>query len=88
MKTVQKTPETEHIVEYCFSQKQQQFVVRFLDGGSYAIKVAELPKKMLTKKPDWTTAKLATNNQAIVFKAGRELRQIPCKIIRKRGRIV
>lgn len=82
--------EYEHIVEFSFNPKQEKFVVRFLDGKSYALAIEALPKKMQTKKPDWGNAYLSGTKDAIVTVAGngKEIREIPAFIIHAKGKEV
>ena len=80
--------EYEFIVEYSFNAKQETFVVRFLNGDSYALKVLDLPKKMLTKKPKWDNAQLAPDKNAIIYEAGADLRQIMAHVIHAKGRLL
>ncbi len=80
----------EHIVEFSFIPKAEKFVVRFLDGKSYALEIAALPKKMQTKKPAWEDAYLSGSRDAIVTTAGngKEVREIPAFIIHAKGKEV
>ncbi len=82
--------EYEHIVEFSFNPKQEKFVVRFLDGKSYAIEITALPKKMQTKKPVWAEAYLSGSRDAIVTVTGNgnEVREIPAFMIHAKGREV
>lgn len=74
------------IVEFCFIPKEQHFVIRFLDNNSYVLKVADLPKKMLTKKPQWEDAAISPERDSILVQAGGDLRVIPFHIIHARGK--
>lgn len=87
---VQKIPpkEYETIVEFSFNIRQETLVIRFLNGDSYALKVENLPKKMLTKKPNWETSRLAPNKNALLYDAGNEIRQIPAHTIHSKGRLL
>ena len=80
--------EYEHIVEFSFNPKQEKFVVRFLDGKSYAIKISALPKKLQTKKPSWEDAYLSGPRDAIitVTGSGNEIREIPAFMIHAKGK--
>ena len=80
--------EYEFIVEYSFNVKQEVFVVRFLNGDSYALKVADLPKKMITKKPDWENAQISKDKNTLVYKAGSDLRQILAHVIHSKGKLL
>lgn len=82
--------EYESIVEFSFNPKQEKFVVRFLDGKSYALEVTALPKKMQTKKPDWENAYLSGSRDAIVIIAAnnKEVREIPAFVIHSKGKEV
>jgi hypothetical protein len=75
----------EHIVEYSYNVKSNCFVIRFLDGSSYALKTADLPKKMQTKKPNWETAILNENKSGLVVQAGSDFRLIAAHVIHARG---
>ncbi|MHA2279523.1 MAG: hypothetical protein ACXAC5_01340 [Promethearchaeota archaeon] len=80
--------EYECIVEFSFNPKQERFVVRFLDGKSYALDIIDLPKKMQTKKPAWEDTYLAGNKSALVIEAGKEIREIPAFMIHSKGKEV
>lgn len=80
--------EFERVVEYSFNPKSECFVVRFLDGSSYLLSVADLPKKMQTKKPGWEYAVLNEERTAIIVQAGDDLRQIPSHVIHSRGKLL
>lgn len=80
--------EYECIVEFSFNPKQERFVVRFLDGKSYALDITNLPKKMQTKKPEWETAYLSGDKSALVLEVGKEVREIPAFMIHSRGQEV
>lgn len=80
--------EFERIVEFSFQKKEEQFVIRFLNNASYVLKVADLPKKMLTKKPQWEEAELSHNNSALLVQAGKEFRVIPSHVIHSKGTLV
>lgn len=81
-------PEYEIIVEFSFNSRQQIFVLRFLNGDSYALKVDNLPKKMLSKKPDWETARLNKEKNALLYDAGNEIRQILAHTIHSKGKLL
>ena len=74
------------IVEYSFNPRQQSFVVRFLNGESYSLKITDLPKKMLTKKPVWDSTHLNDSKTALIYNAGEEMRQIMFHVIHSRGK--
>jgi len=78
----------EQIVEFSFNPKQETFVVRFLDGKSYALGIADLPKKMQTKKPDWENAYLSGDKSILIIHAGKEVREIPAFMIHSKGKEV
>ncbi len=80
--------EYEVIVEYSFNPKTELFVVRFLSGESYALKVNELPKKMCTKKPDWERTRLSDDKKAIIFEASGEERQLIAPVIHSKGKLL
>lgn len=82
--------EYEYIVEFSFNPKQEKFVVRFLDGKSYALDISSLPKKMQTKKPAWEETYLSGSRNALVTVAGngKEIREIPAFIIHAKGKEV
>ncbi len=84
------TAEYESIVEFSFNPKQEKFVVRFLDGKSYALEITAMPKKMQTKKPDWENSYLSGSHDAIVVIAasGKEVREIPAYVIHSKGKEV
>ncbi len=76
------------IIEYCYHEKHERFVIRFLDGSSYALKVSDLPKKLQTKKPKWEEATLSEDHASLIVFAGNDERQIPAHIIHARGKSV
>ena len=78
--------EIKKIVEFSYQPKLNQFVVRFLDGNTYALKTVDLPKKLQTRKPKWAEAVLSPSHSSIIFEAGKDLRQIPFHTIHSRGR--
>lgn len=80
--------EFERVVEYSYNEKSACFVVRFLDGSSYLLAIADLPKKMQTKKPEWEEAVLNEDKTAIIVQAGDDLRQIPSHVIHSRGKLL
>ena len=80
--------EYERIVEYSFNPKQETFVVRFLSGESYALNISNLPKKMLTKKPDWKNSYLSDDQDSIIFPAGKDFRLIAAHVIHSRGKLL
>lgn len=80
--------EYERIVEFSFNEKNQRFVVRFLDGSSYVLHVNDLPKKMQTKKPRWVEAQLNKERTALLVNTNKEIRQIHCHIIHSRGKVL
>jgi len=80
--------EYEYIVEYCFQPKQEQFVIRFLDGSSYILQVADLPKKFLTKKPNWEEAALSEDHTSLLVQAKKDVRAIPSHLIHSKGKTV
>lgn len=80
--------EYECIVEFSFNPRQQRFVVRFLDGKSYLLDIADLPKKMQTKKPEWENAYLSGDRTSIIVHANKEPREIPAFMIHSKGREV
>lgn len=80
--------EFERIVEFCFIEKEQRFVVRFLDGSSYSLPISDLPKKLQTKKSEWNESTLSDDRDSILVKAGKDIHQIPAHIIHARGTIL
>jgi len=80
--------EYETIVEFSFNTKQDTFVVRFLSGESYALKTADLPKKLQTKSPEWDKSVLSKERTSLIFPAGKEWRQIPSHTIHSRGKLL
>jgi hypothetical protein len=80
--------EYEQIVEFCFLPKEEQFVIRFLDNTSYVLRVADLPKKMLTRKPLWENATVSKDRNALLVLAGSEFREVPAHVIHSRGRLL
>lgn len=78
----------ECIVEYCYNSKQETFVIRFLNGDFYSLKISDLPKKMLTKKPDWENTKLSPEKNALIYEAGGDLRQILAHTIHAKGKLL
>lgn len=80
--------EYEQIVEFCYIPKQENYVIRFLSGECYTLKVTDLPKKMQTKSPDWENAVLSQEKNYILVTAGKELRQIACHVIHSKGKLL
>ena len=80
--------EFEFIVEYSYQSKNKQFVVRFLDGSSYLLKIEDLPKNLQTKKPEWDESKLSATKNSIEFTANGEKREIPFHMIHARGTVL
>lgn len=80
--------EYETIVEFSFNAKQEQFVIRFLDGSSYMLKIADLPKKMQTKKPPWKEATLSPNRNSLVVKMEKEIREVLSHMIHSKGTLI
>ena len=76
------------IVEYSYDPKSEQFVIRFLDNNSYVLKVADLPKKLQTRKPDWETAQLSNERDGLIVQAGKESKCIPFNVIHSRGTLL
>jgi len=80
--------EFELIVEFSYLPKQGKFVVRFLDGSSYALDIIDLPKKMQTKKPAWEETSLSPTRNSLIIIVGNEIRQIYSHVIHARGRFI
>ena len=80
--------EYEIIVEFSFNSRQDVFVIRFLNGDSYCLKVSDLPKKMLTRKPDFEGSRLNGDRNAILYEAGKDLRQIASHVVHSRGKML
>ncbi len=78
--------EYEYIVEYSYNPRQEKFVVRFLDGKSYAILTSDFPKKMQSKKPAWEEASLSGDKGSLSVIAGNEVREIPAYLIHSKGK--
>jgi len=76
------------IVEYSYDPKTEQFVIRFLDNNSYVLKVADLPKKLQTRKPKWESAQLSDTRDGLVIEAGKEAKYIPFNVIHSRGTLL
>lgn len=80
--------EYQHIVEFSYQQKEEKFVVRFLDGSSYSICVEDLPKRLKSKKPKWEEAALSDDRTGLIIKAGTDTRIMPSHIIHSRGNVL
>lgn len=78
--------EYEQIVEHSFNPKQECFVVRFLDGSSYVLKISDLPKKLITNSPDWPTATLSKERTSILVNTHKDIKVIAAHIIHARGK--
>ena len=76
----------ERIVEYSYNQRQQRFVVRFLDGKSYTLDIVNLPKKMQSKKPNWAEASTSGERNSLIVLANNEVREIPSHLIHAKGK--
>ncbi len=81
-----KIKEYERIVEFSYHNKHKRFVIRFLDGTSYVLNIENLPKKLLTRKPDWENTYLSSDRCRLLVTAGEDVRQIPAHIIHSRGK--
>lgn len=58
--------EQETIVEYSFNPKSSCFVVRFLDGSSFVLKILDLPKKVqFNKKLNWENTQLSSDKNSL-----------------------
>lgn len=74
------------IVEFSYNPKEEKFVVKFLDNNSYVLKVSDLPKNLLTKKPNWELAKLSDDHSRLIVPISKNKeRAIPFNIIHSRG---
>ncbi len=83
---MEESREYAYIVEFSFNLKEEQYVVRFLDNNSYVLKVDNLPKKMLTRKPQWEKARLSEDKTCLLVPISREEeRPIPFHVIHARG---
>jgi hypothetical protein len=82
--------EYETIVEYSYNERQDAFVIRFLDGSSYCLKILDLPKKMQTKKPIWSKTILSPSRSTLFvpMEKGKEIREIPSHIIHSHGNAI
>jgi len=85
---LQPPKEFENIVEYCYHTKHQKFVVRFLDGSSYTLKITDLPPKLQTRKPTWEEAILSPMKSSLVVPCGSGAKEIPSHLIHSRGKLV
>ncbi len=80
--------EYERIVEYSFQVKSRQFVIRFLSGAIYTLKINDLPKRLHSKKIDWESACFSPNHTSLIVQAGKEIREIPSHMVYARGRVL
>ena len=80
--------EFEKIVEYCYNPKHSKFVVRFLDGSSYALKITDLPPKLQTRKPKWEETILSEDNKSLLAPSGKAMKEIPSHIIHSKGKLI
>lgn len=78
--------EYEQIVEHSFNPKQECFVVRFLDGSSYVLKISDLPRKITTNSPNWQTATLSEDRTSILVNTNKDIKVIAAHIIHSRGK--
>ena len=74
-----------YITEYSFDIKNEHFVVRFLDGTSYILKISDLPAKLQTHKPKWEHAILSDDHSCLIVKAGKSFKNIPFNIVYSKG---
>lgn len=77
--------EYEKIVEFSYNEKQDCFVIRFLDGSLYVLKTENLPQKIKKNKPDWTATYLKNNQSGLIVVSGKEKREIEPYVIHTRG---
>lgn len=77
--------EFQQIVEFSYHLKDERFVVRFLDGSSYILKISSLPKKLQTKKPKWEESFLSEDRSGLLVRVGKDLRVIPSHVIHSKG---
>lgn len=80
--------EFERIVEFSFNPKHMKFVVRFLNGETYILKIEDLPKKLQTKKPEWEGTELSSDQTTLLFKAKGEQRTIPAYLVHSKGKLL
>lgn len=80
--------EYEIIVEYSYVVKGSIFVVRFLSGESYSLRVKDLPPKIRKGKPIWQDSVLADDKTEIIIPLSKSKKKmtIPCHIIHSKGR--
>ena len=78
--------EYEIIVEFCYIERHKRLVVRFLDGSSCVLDISDLPKKLQTRKPDWTNTKVSSDRTALIVEVGDSLREIPAHVIHSKGK--
>lgn len=85
-KNIVNPKEFEQIVEHCYNPKISSFVVRFLDGSSYVLKIEDLPKKIITNSPDWASAVLSPDRTSIMVKTHKDTKIIPSFIVHSKGK--
>lgn len=83
--------EFETIVEFSYNEKQNAYVVRFLDGTLYIINIDNMPHKLKLKNQniDWSSAIISTDKKCLEItipgKKKNSVLQIPSHIIHSRG---
>jgi len=74
------------IVEFSYHVKDEKFVVKFLDNNSYILRLSDLPKNMLTKKPNWELTTISKDHSRLLIPIGKKKeRSIPFNIIHSKG---
>jgi hypothetical protein len=74
------------IVEFSYHAKEEKFVVKFLDNNSYVLKISDLHKNLLTRKPDWESTRLSEDHSCLLVPVGKtKERTIPFHVIHSKG---
>lgn len=81
------TKECDQIIEFSFNSKQKSFVIRFLDGSSYLLKISDLPRRLIGNSPDWNSARADQSKTALLVNTSKEVRVINAKTIHNRGKV-
>lgn len=79
--------EYEKVVEFSFIAKQNKFVVRFLNGDSYALSICNLPPN-LQQKVNWEETFLDKDKTTLVVKNKRSFIKIPSYIVHAKGILI
>ncbi|RMD67066.1 hypothetical protein D6833_00705 [Candidatus Parcubacteria bacterium] len=76
----------EVIAEHSYNPRANALVVRFLDGSSYTLSIADLPRKYRSNKPQWDRARLSQHKNALIVYGRGKRHDIPAHVIHRYGK--